>query len=146
MYNFSEITINWKPLTDQTALPKITCSNDAEKVLRTYWSDRLTYKEEFYILLLNQANGVLGISKISEGGLAGTVVDAKMIFQSALKANAAAVILAHNHPSGNIQPSEPDKTLTKKIFEGGKVLDIRVLDHLILTYESYLSFSDEGLI
>lgn len=146
MQLFSEITINWKPLTEKKTLPKITMSADAARVFRTYWTDRITYKEEFFILLLNQANRVLGISKISEGGLAGTVVDAKMIFQAALKANAAAIILGHNHPSGNLAPSEQDKSLTNKIIEAGKVLDIRVLDHIILTYDDYKSFSDDGLM
>jgi DNA repair protein RadC len=146
MHVFSEITINWKPLTEKTTLPKIKSSLDAARVFRTYWTDRLTYKEEFFILLLNQANQVLGISKISEGGLSGTVVDSKMIFQAALKANAAAIVLGHNHPSGSLTPSEPDKDLTRKVVRAGKVLDIRVLDHIILTYDSYLSFADEGLI
>lgn len=146
MQLFSEITINWKPLTEKKTLPKITMSADAARVFRTYWTDRITYKEEFFILLLNQANRVLGISKISEGGLAGTVVDAKMIFQAALKANAAAIILGHNHPSGNLAPSEQDKSLTEKIVKAGKVLDIRVLDHIILTYDDYKSFSDDGLM
>lgn len=146
MQLFSEITINWKPLTEKKTLPKITMSADAARVFRTYWTDRITYKEEFFILLLNQANRVLGISKISEGGLAGTVVDAKMIFQAALKANAAAIILGHNHPSGNLAPSEQDKSLTDKIVKAGKVLDIRVLDHIILTYDDYKSFSDDGLM
>lgn len=146
MFNFSEITINWKPLVGLTNNPKITSSADADRIFKTYWSEKISYKEEFYILLLNQENRVLGISKISEGGLAGTVVDAKMIFQAALKANAAAIILAHNHPSGNLRPSDADKNITDKIAAAGKFLDIKVLDHVILTYESFYSFSDNGLL
>lgn len=146
MFTFSEITINWKPLAELTLRPKITSSREACDIFRTYWSDRISYKEEFYILLLNTANRVLGLSKISEGGLSSTVVDTKMVFQSALKANAANIILAHNHPSGNLQPSQSDLVLTKKLVEAGKLLDIKVFDHLILSYMGYYSFNDEGLI
>lgn len=147
MREFSRITTNWKPLNDQCLfedIPQITSSRDAEKIFRLLWSDNMTYKEEFEILLLNTANKVLGISKISEGGVAGTVVDLKIVFQTALNANASSIILAHNHPSGNLKPSDQDITLTKRIVEGAKLLDLKVLDHLILTYESYYSFSDEG--
>lgn len=146
MFQFSEITINWKPLESYADMPQITNSQMSADVLRTYWTDRLCYKEEFYILLLSQSNRVLGISKISEGGLSGTVVDAKMVFQVALKANAAGIILAHNHPSGNLQPSPQDKQLTRKICEGALLLDMRVLDHIILSYDSYFSFSDSGFL
>lgn len=147
MREFSRITTNWKPLNNQvkfSELPQVTSSRDAEEILRLLWSDTLTYKEEFEILLLNTANKVLGICKISEGGVAGTVVDLKIVFQTALNANASSIILAHNHPSGNLKPSEADRSLTKRITEGGKLLDIKVLDHLILTYQGYYSFSDEG--
>jgi DNA repair protein RadC len=103
-------------------------------------------KEEFYILLLNRANRVKGWYKVSEGGTAGTVVDPKLIFSTALKCHASSIILSHNHPSGNVKPSEEDLKLTKKLTEGGKLLEIAVLDHLILTSEEYLSFADEGLL
>ena len=95
-------------------------------------------------MLLNTANKPLGICKISEGGLSSTTVDVRNIFQTALKANAANVILFHNHPSGNLRPSEADRSITKKIIEAGKVMDIKVLDHVIMTAESYFSFTDEG--
>lgn len=146
MLQFSEITINWKPLESYADMPQITSSQMSADVLRTYWTDRLCYKEEFYILLLSQSNRVLGISKISEGGLSGTVVDVKMIFQAALKANAAKIILAHNHPSGNLSPSPQDRRLTRKICEAALLLDMRVLDHIILSYDDYYSFSDEGIL
>ena len=146
MLQFSDITINWKPLESYADMPQITSSQMSADVLRTYWTDRLCYKEEFYILLLSQSNRVLGISKISEGGLSGTVVDVKMIFQAALKANAAKIILAHNHPSGNLSPSPQDRRLTRKICEAALLLDMRVLDHIILSYDDYYSFSDEGIL
>jgi len=96
------------------------------------------------VLLLNRANRVLGFVKISEGGVSGTVVDPKKIFQIALKANASGIILAHNHPSGNTTPSASDESITAKIVAAGKFLEISVLDHLIITSEQYFSFSDEG--
>lgn len=123
---------------------KITCSADAVEAFRSVWSDQIEYREEFAILCLNRANKVLGYSFISSGGLAGTVVDAKVVFQIALKSNASAVILAHNHPSGNKQPSEPDINLTKKLKQAGTLLELHVLDHVIITAESYYSLADEG--
>jgi DNA repair protein RadC len=95
---------------------------------------------------LSRANRIIGHSHISTGGLSGTVVDPKKIFQNALKANAAGLILAHNHPSGQLQPSEADKNLTKKLVAAGKFLEIAILDHLILSTEGYFSFADHGMI
>ncbi len=127
-------------------MPKVTCSNDAVEVLRSIWSDQIEYREEFVILCLNRANKVLGYSKISSGGTSGTVADPKIIFQIALKSNASSIILAHNHPSGNINPSDSDLKLTKKLKNAGTLLDIPVLDHIILTNESFFSFADEGIM
>ncbi|MCW3071308.1 MAG: repair protein [Bacteroidetes bacterium] len=87
---------------------------------------------------------MLGFSKISQGGLSGTVVDAKVVFQVALKANASSILLAHNHPSGNLKPSEADLMITKNIREAGKLMEIPLVDHIILTDEGYYSFADEG--
>ena len=102
-------------------------------------------QEQVEIVLLNRANKVLGISEVSTGGFSGTVADPKVIFSIALKACASSIIL-HNHPSGNLKPSQADLNLTKKIKNGGELLDIAVLDHIILTADSYFSFADEGLI
>lgn len=143
MTNISEIEIAYHPLYKASELPKIVSSDQAEKIFRQYWKD-ITYVESFVILLLNRSNKVLGIRRISKGGVAGTIVDNKLIFQAALKANASAIILAHNHPSGNLTPSELDNELTRKISKAAKLLDMDVLDHLILTDESYYSYSDEG--
>jgi DNA repair protein RadC len=88
----------------------------------------------------------LGIFEVSSGGITGTVADPKLIFVAALKSGACGLVLSHNHPSGNLQPSQADIELTKRIKEGGKLLDIQLLDHLIITSEGYCSFSDEGII
>jgi len=126
---------------------KVTISNDAAEAFRAMWKQSMEHKESFYALYLNRNNRVLGIHKISEGGLSGTLIDVRCIFQVALKANACSVIVAHNHPSGNEIPSDADKTITRKIKEAGLTLDIPLLDHLImLPGEGYMSFADEGLM
>ncbi|RYY22608.1 MAG: DNA repair protein, partial [Sphingobacteriaceae bacterium] len=98
------------------------------------------------VMLLNRANRVLGVYLVSSGGVAGTICDPKLVFQAALKANASTLILAHNHPSGNLNPSEADIKLTRKLVEAGKLLELPVCDHLILSEEGYLSMADEGLM
>lgn len=122
--------------------PQITSSRDAYHVLQAHLTD-LSH-EEFWILLLNRANRIIGREQISSGGVAGTIVDAKLVFRSALAHTACSLILAHNHPSGNLRPSQADRQLTRKLVEAGKNLDIAVLDHLILTNSGYYSFADEG--
>ena len=103
-------------------------------------------KEYFIIILLNRANQVIGFHKLSEGGIAGTVVDIRLTFSIAMKCLASGIILSHCHPSGNLKPSNQDQALTKKFVEAGKILDITVIDHLILSNEGYYSFTDEDLI
>lgn len=102
--------------------------------------------EEFYAVLLSRANKIKSIELISKGGISGTVADGKLIFKKALEQTASAIILCHNHPSGNLQPSQSDIDLTKKMLEFGKFIDLQVLDHLIITDAGYLSFADEGLM
>lgn len=123
---------------------KITCSRDAYEVLRSAMGDQ-PY-EEFWILILNKANRVIRKCCISEGGISGTVVDPKKIFKIALDHHGSSLILGHNHPSGNIQPSEADQKITRKIRDSGTMLDIAVLDHIIVCDGNYYSFADEGLI
>jgi DNA repair protein RadC len=142
----SEISINYKPLYKSSELKKISNSKDATDFLREVWSDRIQYVEEVYVLLLSRSNKIIGFVKISEGGTSGTVVDPKLIFQAALKTNASAIMLSHNHPSGNLKPSDTDIALTKQIIAAGKAIEIPVLDHIILTHEGYFSFADEGLM
>lgn len=124
--------------------PKITSSQEAFMLLQTYISDSLT--EEFWVLYLNQGNFVVRKEQISKGGISQTSVDLRVIFKIALQEMATSIILAHNHPSGNLNPSKADINLTEKIITAGKNLDIQVLDHLIVTQKSYFSFADEGLI
>jgi DNA repair protein RadC len=142
----AEIKITYETTVKPSEMLKVNCSSEAEKLFRSAWRQSLELKECFYAMYLNRNNKVLGVLLISEGGLNGTVVDARGIFQAALKANAANVIIAHNHPSGNLNPSDADKQITNKIKEAGQLLDIPVLDHLILSSEGFTSFADEGLI
>lgn len=123
---------------------RITSSNDAYNVMKPHLMD-LPY-EEFWIILLNRANQVMKTERISSGGVSGTVADPKIIFKSALENLASAMILCHNHPSGNLTPSQADKDLTKKLREAGQLLEIPILDHIIFTDRKYLSFADEGIL
>lgn len=102
--------------------------------------------EEFWLLLLSRSNKLIAKELISKGGLSGTIADPKIIFHIALQHQASSVVLAHNHPSNNLKPSQEDIDLTKKLYNAGKILDINVVDHLIITDDGYFSFSDEGLL
>jgi DNA repair protein RadC len=142
LFSFNEVQVTYH--TKQLG-PKITSSRDAYDFLIDRW-ENIEYCEKFYVILLNRANKVQGVAFISEGSVGGTVADPKKIFQIALKANASAIILAHNHPSGSIRPSQPDNSITEKCKEAGRFLDLPVMDHVIVTKDSYFSFADEGLI
>ncbi len=122
----------------------ITSSRDAYELFYPYLADSIY--EEFWVMFLNRANARLSIHSISEGGQSGTVVDPKKIFKLALEQNAASIVLCHNHPSGNLKPSDADIKLTKKLKEAGLMLDMPVLDHLIIGDEKYFSFADEGIL
>jgi DNA repair protein RadC len=124
--------------------PKITSSNDAYEVLKPELLDQR--QEEFWILLLNRANLVIRKIRISTGGVSGTVADPKLIFKHAMDNLASGIILAHNHPSGHLNPSDADMKLTKKLRDAGVLIDIPILDHIILSNTGYLSFADEGLL
>jgi DNA repair protein RadC len=123
---------------------KITGSADAAALFMAQLGD-LSH-EEFWVAFLNRANVLIAREQISKGGMTGTVADPKIIFQTALQQKACGIILCHNHPSGNLKPSEADIRLTRNLVEAGRVLEISVLDHLIVTKESYYSFADEGRI
>ena len=124
---------------------KISGSGDCEDLLRTIFPS-LEHVEYAYLLLLNRNNQILGYYLLSKGGISGTVVDVRVIFQVALKANASSIILAHNHPSGNLQLSDADRILTKQIKDAGVFLNIPLVDHILLTEDSYLSMADDGLL
>ncbi|MEP6931680.1 MAG: JAB domain-containing protein [Flavobacterium sp.] len=108
--------------------------------------DTIEFFEQFKILLFNNSNKVLGVYEVSSGGTTATYVDLKLLFAAALKANASGLIMVHNHPSGKTLPSASDKLITKKVKEAGILLNINVVDHLIITPESYYSFADNGII
>lgn len=124
--------------------PLISSSRDAFDFLQPIFND--LQHEQFYLLLLNRSNHVVFHRRISDGGVGATVVDPKILFKVAIDELASSIIIAHNHPSGNLKPSQADISLTNKINEAGKFLDIKLLDHLIVTDSSYFSFADEGLI
>ena len=123
---------------------KISGSQDVYKYFQAILAD--LPHEEFWIMVLNRANRVLDQIKISQGGIAGTVIDARIILKHAIDRLASSIILCHNHPSGNLKPSDADINITTKIRDSCKTLDIQVLDHIIIADNSYFSFSDEGLI
>ncbi len=125
-------------------IPGIRSSGDAYDQIAVHMEDKP--HEEFWVMFLNRANRLIKAECVSKGGLSGTVVDNRIIFKKALLKLSSGLILAHNHPSGNLNPSQADIQLTKKIEEGGKMLDIKVIDHLIITESGYFSFADEGLL
>ena len=122
--------------------PQMRSSRDAYNLIAPLLQD--LSKEEFWILLLNRSNRFIGRVCISTGGVSGTVVDAKVIFKKAIESLASSVILCHNHPSGNLRPSQADIDITRKLRRAGESLDIAVLDHLIIADSGYFSFADEG--
>jgi DNA repair protein RadC len=142
----SEVAIAYKSKSKGAVV--IRGSKDAERALRAHpiYTEKMEVQEVFSILLLDRSNKVLGINIVSMGGINQTLVDTKLVFSVALKALASSIILCHNHPSGNVRPSTADIQLTEKLRQAGQLLDISVLDHLILTADSYKSFADEGIL
>jgi DNA repair protein RadC len=129
----------------ETKVPEtINGSTSAYKILRRHLVD--LPHEEFWLLLLSRSNKVIAKELISKGGLSGTIADPKIIFHIALQHQASSIVLAHNHPSNNLKPSQQDIDLTKKLYNAGKILDINVVDHLIITDDGYYSFADEGML
>jgi len=125
-------------------IPKIASSRDAYEILRPVIGE--LEHEEFWILYLNNANKVLHRSQLSKGGLTGTLVDVRIVMKKALELGAVSLILAHNHPSGNIKPSQADKEVTQKLQSASQALDLKVLDHLIVTQKNYYSFADNSIL
>ena len=142
-YTVGEVELSYKPKFK--SLHQVTCSEDAYKyMLSTYKKGTICYKEYFKVLFLNQANQVLGYTLISEGGITETCADVRLIMQAALLTNSVALILVHNHPSGNLKPSRQDIEITKQVKDAARLMRITVTDHLILTDAGYYSFADEG--
>jgi DNA repair protein RadC len=147
LFMVSEIKVSYQPKFNASERPKVTKSKDAYDILFNNWDQgRIELNEQFFILLLNRANRVIGLTEISSGGFSGTVVDPKLVFGIALKSCASGIILCHNHPSSNLKPSQSDLTLTRRLVEAGKLLDLLIWDHIILTKRGYFSFGDEGLL
>ena len=143
----AEIQLTYKSKVKAADRPQVSSSMEAYWVLESNWSDQMSLLEEFNILLLDQSNRALGMYCVSKGGMTSTTVDLRVVFAAALKARAASIVLAHNHPSGQLRPSHEDLELTNKIVKAGDLLSIIVQDHLILTPEGqYYSFADECLI
>ena len=145
LFSLNEITVSYSHKTKPSSLPQIDCSRDVYDLVSPSWDD-IDYRESFKILLLTRANRVLGISSLFKGGQSGVAVDPKFVFHTALKCSAASIILMHNHPSGNLEPSDADRKLTKKVVEIGKLLKLPILDHIIFTSETFCSLANEGLI
>ena len=125
---------------------KITDSKSASEYARQFYYDDIEIYESFFIILLNNHNNTIGYVKISQGGITGTVVDKRIVLKYAIESLATSFICVHNHPSGNTKPSNADIELTKSLKQAAQLLDIQLMDHVILTKESYTSLADEGLI
>ncbi len=143
-FQVSEYTIAYKSLSTEAHYVKN--SKDAVDILNPHFAEFHGIKEAFYAIYLNRANKVIGIHKCSDGGISGCIVDPRIVLRPALELLASSIVLAHNHPSGNLKPSPSDRELTQKIKQGANLFDINVIDHVILTEHTYLSFADEGLL
>jgi len=123
---------------------KITSSKDAADYFRPIVNDLEV--EEFWMMFLDRANNIIGKHRVSIGGISGTVIDVRVIMKEALNNKSSSIILCHNHPSGNLVPSDADLKITRKIREAGEIMDIKVLDHIIIANQKYYSFADEGIL
>jgi DNA repair protein RadC len=140
-----ELTL--KHLDTELIAKRITSSKDSAEYIRQFYFDDIEIYESSFILLLNRQNKVLGYAKISQGGVTGTVIDPKIVCKYAVDSLATGIILAHNHPSGNTQPSSPDRDITCKLKSALSYFDIQLIDHIIITADAgYYSFADEGII
>ena len=143
----AEVELVYKSRVKASERPQIVSSKDAYELFLALWEEgKLDLVEQFKVLFINRANKVLCVYNVSSGGITGTVADPRLIYSAALKVNAVSLILCHNHPSGALKPSRQDEELTKKIKSAGAFLDMKVLDHLIVSSEGYYSFADEGLL
>jgi len=146
--NAGEVKATYKKSRKKNQIKEIVInsSRSVSDFVKSVYPVDVNYQEAFCVLYLNRANKTVGFSVISTGGVSGVMVDKKLIFQQALLTHSSSIILIHNHPSGTLKPSGADVELTKSVKGGAKLLDIEVLDHVIITENSYYSFADEGLI
>jgi DNA repair protein RadC len=145
-FTIPEITVSYKDNVKTSQRVVVNSTHDAVKIFAVAFEDCMEHHEEMYALYLNRAGRVLGISNVAKGGIAGTYVDVKIVLQTALKASASSILISHNHPSGSYKPSKEDLVLTNAIKKGCEAVGIKLLDHVIMTEESYCSFADEGLL
>ena len=138
-----KVRLVYSRIVPESERVKISSSSNVVRLFRKLWSSQIEIKEEFYVLLLDRANHVLGYHVLSQGGTSATVVDPKILYALAVESLASNIIIAHNHPSGSLKPSEQDIRLTSKVKAAGKSLDINLLDHIIITKEGHYSFADE---
>lgn len=147
LYKVAEVQLSYSNRIPSSKMPVVTSSSEAYSVIMDSWQfESLELFERFRVLLMNTGNRVMGVYEASSGGISGTVVDIRLLMVTALKSTATGIIVFHNHPSGNLKPSSEDRKLTQKIHEAAGYLDIKLLDHLIVGREGYLSFRDEGLL
>lgn len=135
-----------KKISTDILKEKIIDSQSSARYARQFYFDDLTIYESCFIILMNRNNNTIGYVKISQGGIAGTIVDVKLIAKYALESLASTVIVVHNHPTGNLNPSEADKRLTKSLKDVLKICEVDLLDHIILTEDNYFSFADNGIL
>ncbi|MBB3700041.1 JAB domain-containing protein [Flammeovirga yaeyamensis] len=148
-FQLQELQYKYKVNKSIPELGRITCSADIARIVRRFYDDSIAYQESLKLVLLSRSNKIIGIKTVSVGGMTGTVADPKIIFGMALKGLACSVLIVHNHPSGNVKPSQADIALTKKVKEGGQLLELPLLDHVILSgtdHTKYFSFADEGIL
>jgi len=145
LYAVSEVKLTYKTKQKASERPKVNDSETTYKLLlKCFDPDTIELRESFKVLLLNRANKVLGVMNVSDGGITGTFVDAKLIMQSVILSNATQIIMAHNHPSGVCEPTAQDCFITNRVKQACELLDVSLIDHLIISPESYYSYSDDN--
>jgi DNA repair protein RadC len=147
LMNICEATVVYKTRVKKADRENVGNSAQMRNILRALLEPYMETREAFYVMYLNQAHDVVAVERISEGGMCATIVDQRMIFRTAVKIGGVTrIAMCHNHPSGNLTPSEADNRLTRKIAEGGKLLDVTLLDHIIFTQDGYYSYADNGAL
>jgi DNA repair proteins len=147
LFEVNEVKLSYKTKQKASERPKALNSKASYDILlNCFDSDTIEFRESFKVLLLNRSNQVLGVFNVSEGGISETVVDIRLILQSVILSNASGIILAHNHPSGNLKPSIQDNDITDRVKKACEIMNILLLDHIVITSEHYYSYADEGKI
>jgi DNA repair protein RadC len=145
-FTIPEITVSYKDTVKPSERFRVENAADTAKILEVAYKDCMQHHEEVHVLYLNKSHRVLGILNVAKGGIDGALVDIKIILQTALKVSASAIIISHNHPSGSMFPSNDDKDLTNKIKSGCEAVGLKLLDHVIMTEDTYCSFAEENIL